>query len=405
MTDRHTSIRASQLRNFSITAEDLQNNSITGDKLIDNTVSGSKLATTNSPTDGYYLKYTTASGMGWAEVGAGVSDHGNLTGLSDDDHTQYLLADGSRSLTGDWNFGLVNISGTGKAIFDPAFLGEIGTGYAGFCYIGNDNYSDYAMLQDSNGATYINASTGQNITLRNNNSTIMSVLSTGVQLNSGVIVLPNGTSINEFSIDGALAGNSDDAVPTEKAVKTYVDASSGGIPVGSVITHVTGVPTGYLPCDGSAVSRATYSDLFNILGIMYGNGDGSSTFNIPDMRGYFLRGHDNGAGNDPDAASRTDRGDGTTGDYVGTKQANENKAHNHTASSNTTGNHHHTLNDIWILTNAAGTANYQGTGGTHLFSNSYISYAGDHSHTITVNSNGGNESRPININVQFCIKY
>jgi hypothetical protein len=50
---------------------------------------------------------------------------------------------------------------------------------------------------------------------------------------AGTVTLLNGTGINEFSIDGALTGNSDDAVPTEKAVKTYVDAQSGGGWLGS----------------------------------------------------------------------------------------------------------------------------------------------------------------------------
>ena len=52
-------------------------------------------------------------------------------------------------------------------------------------------------------------------------------------LNDGLISLKNGTGVNEFSTDGTLAGDSDDAVPTEKAVKTYVDAQSGGGWLGS----------------------------------------------------------------------------------------------------------------------------------------------------------------------------
>lgn len=50
------------------------------------------------------------------------------------------------------------------------------------------------------------------------------------------------------------------------------------------------VPDGYLYCDGSAVSRTTYSELFAAIGTIYGAGDGSTTFNVPDLRGYFLRG-------------------------------------------------------------------------------------------------------------------
>lgn len=50
------------------------------------------------------------------------------------------------------------------------------------------------------------------------------------------------------------------------------------------------IPTGYLLCNGAAISRAQYPELFAAIGTTWGAGDGSSTFNIPDLRGYFLRG-------------------------------------------------------------------------------------------------------------------
>lgn len=52
----------------------------------------------------------------------------------------------------------------------------------------------------------------------------------------------------------------------------------------------TTVPTGYLLCDGSAVSRTTYAALFAVIGTTYGAGDTTTTFNLPDMRGLFPRG-------------------------------------------------------------------------------------------------------------------
>lgn len=57
-------------------------------------------------------------------------------------------------------------------------------------------------------------------------------------------------------------------------------------------------PSGWLRCDGSAVSRTTYSDLFAAIGTLYGAGDGSTTFNIPDLRGEFIRVFDAGRGVD-----------------------------------------------------------------------------------------------------------
>jgi len=61
-------------------------------------------------------------------------------------------------------------------------------------------------------------------------------------------------------------------------------------------------PPRYLICDGSEISRTIYSNLFNVIGITFGAGNGTSTFNIPDLRGMFIRGYDPrpvSSGNDP----------------------------------------------------------------------------------------------------------
>lgn len=57
-------------------------------------------------------------------------------------------------------------------------------------------------------------------------------------------------------------------------------------------------PKGYLECDGSEVSRVVYAKLFKVIGTKHGDGDGSTTFNLPDWRGYVLRGWDHGRGID-----------------------------------------------------------------------------------------------------------
>jgi len=83
--------------------------------------------------------------------------------------------------------------------------------------------------------------------------------------------------------------------------------SSTTIPTGTIFDYAgsnTNIPTGYLLCDGSAVSRATYSALFAIIGTAYGSGDGGSTFNLPDFRGRAAV----GAGQGPGLSVRT-RGD------------------------------------------------------------------------------------------------
>jgi hypothetical protein len=76
------------------------------------------------------------------------------------------------------------------------------------------------------------------------------------------------------------------------AVAPFVPIISGGvIPIATIMWFCSQrPPEGYLLCDGSAVSRVQYSQLFRALGTLYGDGDGATTFNLPDMVGRFCRG-------------------------------------------------------------------------------------------------------------------
>lgn len=82
------------------------------------------------------------------------------------------------------------------------------------------------------------------------------------------------------------------------------------------------IPEGWLLCDGSAISRTEYANLYNAIGVCWGIGDGSTTFNLPDLRGLFLRGVSGDSENDPDAADRVVLNDngGNTGNNVGSYQ-------------------------------------------------------------------------------------
>ncbi len=163
------------------------------------------------------------------------------------------------------------------------------------------------------------------------------------------------------------------------------EISTPEVPAGALIGWPFNIaPTGYLECNGAAVSRATYPALFAVIGTMYGNGDGSTTFNLPDYRGEFLRGWAHGAATDPDKATRTNRGDGTTGDFIGTKQAEEFKAHTHP----------------FLLYPPGGFGGHSQTDKITPDVDNPIQ-AGP---SATVQSAGGSETRPRNVNVMWCIK-
>jgi len=217
---------------------------------------------------------------------------------------------------------------------------------------------------------------------------------------------------NELNATVTLTGNTLSIVDAGGTINVDLtplvnNAIANAIPAGTVTAYAgSTAPTGYLIADGSAVSRTTYANLFAAIGTMYGAGDGSTTFNLPNYNGQFLRGWDNGQGTDPNATSRTDRGDGTTGDAVGTKQANQTLAHNHSVNppatntnstgshthsvnppatnTNTTGNHLHTVNPPATNTNTTGSHSHSVSGANPYNTNMWIPYD-DNTNSSTVN--------------------
>ena len=131
------------------------------------------------------------------------------------------------------------------------------------------NYIGGSCLDDNNNIMFITA----NLT------------SYGADYDQGIGVLDGITTGNILyelaSADGFLQASD----------KTKLDnlIDEDPIPKGGIIISDY-IPSGYLECDGSAVSRTTYSDLFSIIGTSFGIGDGSTTFNLPDLRGEFVQG-------------------------------------------------------------------------------------------------------------------
>ncbi len=104
------------------------------------------------------------------------------------------------------------------------------------------------------------------------------------------------------------------------------------LPVGAIIpfvgSNLNSLPANWLLCDGRPLASTDYPALSGALDNAFG-GD-STSFNLPDLRGMFLRGVDGGAGNDPDTTGRTAQAaGGNTGDAVGTRQQDEIVSHAH----------------------------------------------------------------------------
>lgn len=105
------------------------------------------------------------------------------------------------------------------------------------------------------------------------------------------------------------------------------------LPYGGPVQEMKGLEVkGWLFCDGRPLERQRYPELYQTIGFAYGKPDENS-FNLPDLRGRFVRGVDHGAGRDPDAKERTadkDKKGGNIGDKVGSVQEDAFKTHMHT---------------------------------------------------------------------------
>jgi microcystin-dependent protein len=144
---------------------------------------------------------------------------------------------------------------------------------------------------------------------------------------------------------------------------------AAAVPVGSMSMYAANsAPTGWLECNGGAVSRTTYAGLFAAIGTVFGSGDGSTTFNVPDMRGEFARGWDNSRGIDPARA-------------FGSAQSGAIEAHVHSVTPPS-------------ATDDTGSGlTTTGTGGAETIT------------PYNTASTGGTETRPRNIALMFIIKF
>lgn len=237
----------------------------------------------------------------------------------------------------------------------------------------------------------------------------------------GVLGTPNDTNVEiagvreTTSFDGGLLGVVFPAMFQEAVLTNPLGIASGGSGQTNAVDALsaleldfTGTITfsavdvtrsGFLKANGAAVSRTTYARLFARIGTTFGAGNGSTTFNLPDLRGEFIRGWDDGRGID-------------SGRVFGSTQTDENASHNHTVSGTTTvsGFHTHTFGSShggWPVggPNAASLMNVLIESNNHGGFNVYASGFHGHNFSGTTGSSGNIEARPRNISMVAFIKY
>lgn len=200
-------------------------------------------------------------------------------------------------------------------------------------------------------------------------------------LNGGKII--DGTVGTTKLTDGAVttAKVADGAITAAKLAAAIENL----VPVGTILPYGGATaPSGYIICDGQSLSRTTYAALYTAIGTAFGSVDGNS-FNVPDLRGRFLRMVDGTAGRDPDKAGRTAMATGgNTGDAIGSIQGHMYASHGHGI-------------DQHGVTASGITAD--GGSSWRAWLSSVTNY------DITSHASGGNETRPVNANVNYIIKY
>ena len=170
------------------------------------------------------------------------------------------------------------------------------------------------------------------------------------------------------------------------------------IPSGMVAPFtMASAPTGWLICNDAAISRTTYSALFTAIGTTWGVGDGSTTFNVPDLRGAFLRG--------TGSHGTSNMADGN--DFAGPAVA----AYEDDMSQ---GHWHQVYRGGGAMGNGAGGMGVYPSGQGSLVGTGYYYDAGNPQAVVAKNvlTDGtygtpriGDETRPFNAGVNYCIKY
>jgi len=180
-----------------------------------------------------------------------------------------------------------------------------------------------------------------------------------------------------------------------------------GLPIGSVISYTNNTPpSGYLMCDGSAISRSVYAQLFTIIGTTYGVGDGSTTFNLPNIEGRTIV----GKGSEVEFNTLGKTG----GEKTHVLSTAEMPVHNHTTTENS---HRHIspicmnpgLQTYYGETNITETTTglYYEVGNT-AEGNEVLGYTSSSTTGITIDNTGSGEAHNIiqpYITLNYCIKY
>ena len=228
------------------------------------------------------------------------------------------------------------------------------------------------------------------------NTTIDPVAWTAQQVDIGTELTNSLDRLGRGPMQASLAmgGNNitNAGAPVAQADVARLADISSYLPAGIFLPWAGGLvaPAGWLLCNGAAVSRTTYATLFLAIGTAWGAGDGSTTFNVPDFRGAFIRGLDSGKGYDPSRVFATYQAD------MFASHTHTQNPHTHTDAGHT---HSYTSVSGASVAAAGGAINAGGAGATTGTGSANIQNA-----TAVNQSTGGAETAPKNYAVPYIIR-
>lgn len=284
----------------------------------------------------------------------------------------------------------------------------------------------------------------------------------GVAQAPSFVASTDGNLYVALQASGPNRGGARDPASGNNAYWSQFSGLAAGADVGDVKTVTTEEPPfGWLKCNGAVVSRTQYAALFDVIGTRFGVGNGSTTFGLPDLRGEFVRGWDDGRGVEPgrelggfregqnashthEASAAAAGGHGheayvaPAGEHGHEASTGAAGGHAHSGGTTVDGSHQHGIlkaaggnntagpyvspanaGQNYAYTDAAGGHTHSITtdaadNHTHTVSITVapdhghevgVSSVADHTHTVTVSSSGGNEARPRSVALLYVIKF
>ncbi|WP_291299283.1 phage tail protein [Elioraea sp.] len=222
----------------------------------------------------------------------------------------------------------------------------------------------------------------------------------GARTTLGLGALATKSSLVISDLPANIPGTqlADGSIPASKL------ASGAAIPAGFIMDFAGATPpTGWLLCDGSPVSRTAQAALFAAIGTTWGAGDGSTTFNLPDLRGRVRAGRDNMGGTAAGRLTNTGTGNpGLNGQVLGGAGGSDRHtlgtpqipSHTHTGTAASAGAHTHTVLGPYFDPTFGSTTTSGDNAGALSPTQPVTSSAGAHTHGLTIDAAGGGEAHP-----------